>query len=472
MANIEIVKKHNVRDILSALHLGAESAWEKAGPPIVKHITDTAKMAAFWAFVLIAYTLVYIFVASAEYNFNSKATFAFFSHTPLYNIVWVAGVMLLLLSTVMFTLTSARVGLYSGALMLFEAIAIPVVNLLYSLILAIIPNKLEKIFADGQIQALLIKADQERKLAEVADSIIRGYMGGVAWAIFVPWLVISLPLAVFANPLYVLMSIIAIAILIYQVVGFRSDPFWYDLIQQGSMYAAAGYIIIYLVIMPIVNESGAFEGWGPAGYARTAWWFVVFVVVAAIIGSGADLKQSTETGKRRVDFKGTNLFIAAVILVAAFLFGNLLLTKAVGVYDPSKDSPPSPTPQTSSTPSFVGNGKEITVTVPATSEMYNTGINVTGKRIQITYLSGLWSNTSGSGNILTDANGSGSWAGLILPNAPLRSLIGYTDSGPFAVGNSYSGKPGNGQLSLGMNEVKGGFGDNSKSLQVKITILD
>lgn len=114
-----------------------------------------------------------------------------------------------------------------------------------------------------------------------------------------------------------------------------------------------------------------------------------------------------------------------------------------------------------------------TVDVPASTQKYDTGIDLDpAKRYQISYVSGLWSNTSGSGNIRTDGKGSGSWGSLVVPNAPFRSLIGYVDSAPFAIGNNYSGKPGAGRLYLGMNDIPGLFGDNFESIQVKITALN
>lgn len=69
--------------------------------------------------------------------------------------------------------------------------------------------------------------------------------------------------------------------------------------------------------------------------------------------------------------------------------------------------------------------------VDAKKMQVNTGIDVTGKLVRIEYTGGTWSN-GGKEPIFSDANGyPQSWPGVIVPNAPLRALVGKTDAGAF-----------------------------------------
>lgn len=114
-----------------------------------------------------------------------------------------------------------------------------------------------------------------------------------------------------------------------------------------------------------------------------------------------------------------------------------------------------------------------TFTVPATTPLFSTGLDVTGRTVRIRYMSGRWSNSPGAGAIFTDGNGSGSWAGTVLTSAPFRALVGKTNNGYFMVGNSYEGQPGSGILYLTQNDTTagGGYGDNQGSLVVTVEIL-
>lgn len=110
------------------------------------------------------------------------------------------------------------------------------------------------------------------------------------------------------------------------------------------------------------------------------------------------------------------------------------------------------------------------IKIPATVMWVDTGMDITGKHVHIQYESGQWSNSNGSGNIFNDGWGSGSWPGVIVPNAPFRSLVGKVGSTTFLVGNEYDGRPGNGTLYLSMNDKEGFYDDNVGALYVQVTL--
>jgi hypothetical protein len=140
-----------------------------------------------------------------------------------------------------------------------------------------------------------------------------------------------------------------------------------------------------------------------------------------------------------------------------------------GRYTLSPNSSTSPVSSESST-SQSPPSQKIRVTVPSTQEWYATGIDVTGKSIQIRYVSGSWSNTSDNDSIWDDGKGNQPWSGLLVPQAPFRSLVGKTNSGTFYVGKRYSGNPGSGHLYLAMNDVEGTYDDNAGQLTVEVTV--
>lgn len=87
------------------------------------------------------------------------------------------------------------------------------------------------------------------------------------------------------------------------------------------------------------------------------------------------------------------------------------------------------------------------VEVPANEMWFDTGIDVTGKTVRIEYEAGRWSN-GGDQPLFADGRGANSWNGLIVPDAPLRSLVGKTSNRTFFVGNLYEGSIGQGKLYL------------------------
>lgn len=122
------------------------------------------------------------------------------------------------------------------------------------------------------------------------------------------------------------------------------------------------------------------------------------------------------------------------------------------------------------TPSEKGKRTQM-VQVPANVMWYDTNIDVTGKQVTIRYNSGQWRNHPTSG--YNDGVGRGPYAEqntLIVPNAPLSSLVGKTNGGTFYVGNQYQGKPGNGKLYLGINDKNGRYDDNDGMLTVTVTV--
>lgn len=107
------------------------------------------------------------------------------------------------------------------------------------------------------------------------------------------------------------------------------------------------------------------------------------------------------------------------------------------------------------------------VTVPASVMWFDTGIDV-NQTVTIKYLNGKWTN-GGDEPIWTDANGSGSWNGVLMPSASFRELIGKVNSNVFSVGNSYEGSPGSGRLYLSINDIPSTFWDNKGQVTVNIS---
>lgn len=168
-----------------------------------------------------------------------------------------------------------------------------------------------------------------------------------------------------------------------------------------------------------------------------------------------------------------------LLLIGIIFLGTLLL--GTGLYLAFKQDESSVVQNTASNPvttadktntaSSKSNKVSKNITVPANKMWYDTGIDIpNGSNVEIRYLAGKWSNTSGTGNIWTDGNGSGSWNGLVVPNAPLRSLIAKTDSGKHSIGNNFQGNLGNGRLYLGMNDVVNTHNDNMGELEVSVEV--
>lgn len=321
------VKQNNVADFSEWIGLETEELVRKYGTPIMSHIMVTSKIALFWVIALLASTIIYIFAASIEFYVNPHSV----TNSVLYNLVWGIMVLILVVSTVMLTLSSIRVGMYSASLAIFKSLSMFVLKASYSIASSMIPDMVENLFdKDKKIEKLLEEASDKDAKNKVAENLIRGYLSMIAWALFISWAFLILPLAVFANPLYVFMGLVAVLILIYQVFGFDSEPFWYGLLQQASMYTAAGFIVYFMAVLPFLNWTGVFEGWGPSGYARTAFWFVIAVISLGIAFMGSKIEPNKH-GNKNISFNGPSVAGAAVIFTAALLFGNLFLTSALGV---------------------------------------------------------------------------------------------------------------------------------------------
>lgn len=121
------------------------------------------------------------------------------------------------------------------------------------------------------------------------------------------------------------------------------------------------------------------------------------------------------------------------------------------------------------------------ISVPPTVEWFPTGLDVTGKYVRLTAKPGLmWTNTipGDPGGVYGDAKGNPvgtSWPGVIVPDQPLRTLVGKTNTKTFGFAGTYTieGDFGNGQLFLSMNDVKGTFRDNGgASQQVTVEFLE
>ena len=171
--------------------------------------------------------------------------------------------------------------------------------------------------------------------------------------------------------------------------------------------------------------------------------------------------------------------IVAVVGVSVALLTVPEFRRAVGLTEPvrtisqstqassnSTDSPPVFPKQASPK---VNLSKRIEVR--ADKMWVDTGVDVTGKTVRIEYESGQWSN-GGDDPLFADGRGANSWPDLLVPGAPIRSLVGKTSSGTFLIGNLREGNLGQGRLYLSINDVPNNYGDNIGSLTVIITIVN
>lgn len=154
-----------------------------------------------------------------------------------------------------------------------------------------------------------------------------------------------------------------------------------------------------------------------------------------------------------------------VIFSVAALIGTVFI--GIGIYSVVHKSNSQPTIQIDNTQT-----NKIRVRVPADQMWYDTGIDVTGKFIQIQYESGMWRNAPGAP--LCDGEGKVGYEDtkkLILPSGNLSALIGKVGNKIFFVGNFYDGKPGDGELYLSLNDKEGYFYDNSGALYMNISMI-
>ena len=115
-----------------------------------------------------------------------------------------------------------------------------------------------------------------------------------------------------------------------------------------------------------------------------------------------------------------------------------------------------------------------TLTVKATDQWLDTGIDVKpGSRVVIT-ATGKWKNDGKPETYEVTADGFSTYKNpdAVIPEANFASLIGrFGDSGnPFFVGSHYESDAGSGRLFLQMNDIEGFFADNVGELKVNITV--
>ena len=121
----------------------------------------------------------------------------------------------------------------------------------------------------------------------------------------------------------------------------------------------------------------------------------------------------------------------------------------------------------------------VVLEIPAKTLWFDTGLDVTNKRILIKYESGTWSNDGaeshfcdGEGFIPEGKDFRDVIPKLLVTNAPLGALVGRTNGEPFFVGNTYEDRPGEGRLYLSMNEKADSFDDNAGSVRIEVSVLD
>ena len=122
---------------------------------------------------------------------------------------------------------------------------------------------------------------------------------------------------------------------------------------------------------------------------------------------------------------------------------------------------------------------KVVLEIPAKTMWFDTGLDVSNKKVLIKYESGTWSSDGaeshfcdGEGFIPEGTDFRDVIPKLLVTNAPLGALVGRTNGEPFFVGNTYEDRPGEGRLYLSMNEKADSFDDNAGSVRIEVTVLD
>ena len=122
---------------------------------------------------------------------------------------------------------------------------------------------------------------------------------------------------------------------------------------------------------------------------------------------------------------------------------------------------------------------KVVLEIPAKTLWFDTGLDVTNKRVLIKYESGTWSNDGaeshfcdGEGFIPEGKDFRDVIPKLLVTNAPLGALVGRTNGEPFFIGNTYEDRPGEGRLYLSMNEKADSFDGNAGSVRIEVSVLD
>lgn len=114
--------------------------------------------------------------------------------------------------------------------------------------------------------------------------------------------------------------------------------------------------------------------------------------------------------------------------------------------------------------------KEIEVS--AQTVWLDTGLDVTGRTVEIKYQRGEWTN-GGDNPTWSDPKGATPrFPDLLVPSGKIRELVGKTNEGHFSVGANikFSGKTG--RLYLSMNDVKDTFKDNLGAVMVTVNFWE
>lgn len=491
-------EKNNAADILRWLQLKSEDELYSHGVDILNHIKVTGRIAFFWGIVMLVAAVIYMVVASFQHNVFGKVG-------PIFNVFHFALSVLLLMSILMWSLAGIRIGKYSAVIALVEFLGLGIMNVVYTLFSSATPDLIEKFLdRNNKLEKAIEQAIEDRSLLELAKTILRGYLSPVAFAILTFWLILILPISVFANPAVVLLSVIAIIFLVFAIYGWNQPPFWMEKIQTASLYLAAGYVIFNLAVIPFLGATGVFEGWGPAGHLRTGFWFVVVVLCLAIAGSGFS-HTTNQDGKTSFSVRPANAFVAAVILVAALLFGNLALNTIVSASQTKQEDPTYSGSATSTSNPFTTSAapttsKSSTVSTFVDAKAQNgvdSGIYLKkGSTLEIDASgTAVWkdipignpSKYQEAGPDGTPPDNTDSWDGrlygadlnkYLCPTANKGALIAKIGNGPwFKVGKKYKGEiTTSGKLFYGVNDVdvtklpEANWYDNKKGFTVETKV--
>lgn len=282
-------------------------------------------------------------------------------------------------------------------------------------------------------------------------------------------------------------GLVTAGLLIAMMLGaWPSEQKWKRTVQMSVMVINAISVILILISYSLtwagVNGKNAASAWSNVASYLTSFgpvdpWYTIptILFVIWIIYMIVNIKT--------IDFwKQVRGMLGALALFAVLWFSYRIATGIGNFFSELKTNrttqrqtaSPGATAQVSDSPSAIVkiSDTKYRVTISAKTELFDTGLDVTNKKIRITYIGGQWTN-GGTNPVFSDAGGSGNWSTTVMPTAPFRALVGKTSQGFFLVGNHYEGKPGSGKLYLTQNDTKegGGYSDNQGSLVVEIEIL-
>jgi hypothetical protein len=180
-----------------------------------------------------------------------------------------------------------------------------------------------------------------------AQDVVIEFLGGATWVMGV--LLLLSWFSAYRSFYGFLMFTAAVLFLIAATFGWRREWFWMKYIQDAFCYTA-GYIALFELVftfslpafLPWFQRTvvSQLDGFGPLNpqtgfmmypHATLFVWFVAIVGAMSAIGVGS-VRYTDDKGEQHVRLKGKSFIMAAIILLAAYLFGSFIITNVAGLY--------------------------------------------------------------------------------------------------------------------------------------------